>query len=162
MPQTDFFPLNWAVLNLFLGWNQLNGSPHHLQGGKKIWQTNLGLSKKAICLWGLEAAQPHGLTAKINFGLMYTIVYEGGLRLKLNFEKKWIKYSLFGDYLLLTPTFFKKNFQFSHFFTKINFGRWPPSFTIVDMKPKLILILRPHRHVAFLDKPNKFHLYLIW
>ena len=42
-----------------------------------------GLSKKAICLRGLEASKPQSYTAEINFGFMSMSIYNGGLRPKL-------------------------------------------------------------------------------
>ena len=76
--------------------------------------------------------------------------------------------NLYGDYFLLTPTFFKKNFHtrapsssIYSFYKKNYFGLRSLSYTIVDMKPKLISAMgpcgfeasTPRRHVAFLDNP---------
>ena len=44
-----------------------------------------GLSKKTTCLRGLKALKPCSRKAKINFGFMSMLVYNGGLRLKLFF-----------------------------------------------------------------------------
>ena len=128
------------------------------------------------CLQGLEASKPRSRTAEINFSFMSTI--DGGLWPKLYFLMKWKMMNIFMfkfirninitiNWQCNNYIFNKFELKYIQFFSfhqkKFNFDLRPLSYTIVDMKPKLISAvrlrgfkaLRPHRQVVFLDKPLK-------